>query len=351
MLKKLTAVACTIALSATVLIGCSDDSNIGVNGTINVYNCADYIDESLIKDFERETGIKVVYNKYTTNEEMYQKIKSTPGQYDLVFPSDYMIEKMVNEDLVEEINYDNIPNYENIDKKFTSLSYDPENKYSVPYLWGTIGIIYDADVVTEPVDSWDVLWDPQYKGEILMFDSIRDTLAISLKRLGYSMNSTNPDEITEAKNELIKQKPLVQAYVVDDVKDKMISGEAALATVWSGDAMYMIEESDLNLQYAVPKEGSNKWFDAMVIPKGAPNKAGAESFINFMCDPNNAFINADYIEYATPNKGAFDLLGDEVKNNPGAYPPDEVLDKCEVFTDLGDYLRLYDDAWLDIQTQ
>lgn len=349
--KKILALITSTLLASTLFVGCGDDENIGINGTINVYNSADYIDESLIKDFERETGIKVVYNKYTTNEEMYQSIKSKPGQYDLVFPSDYMIEKMINEDLAEEINFDNIPNYQYIDEKFKGMPYDTEDKYSVPYMWGTIGIIYDKDRVTSPITSWDALWDPQYKNEILMFDSIRDTFAIALKRLGYSINTTNPSEIEAAKKELIKQKSDVNPlYVVDDVKDKMIGGEAILATVWSGDAMYIMGESELNLEYVVPKEGSNKWFDGMVIPKGAPNKAGAESFINFLCDPNNAYINVDYIEFSTPNKGAFDLLGDEVKENEGAYPPDSVLDKCEVFIDLKDNIKLYDDAWLEVKS-
>ncbi|GAB6169729.1 spermidine/putrescine ABC transporter substrate-binding protein [Clostridium carnis] len=349
--KKLGALVASAILTTSLFVGCKNNSSVGENGTINVYNCADYINLDLIKKFEKETGIKVVYNTYDTNENMYQKVKSNPGQYDLVFPSDYMIEKMVKEDMVEKINFDNIPNYKNIGDSYKSLSYDPKNEYSVPYMWGTIGIIYDADKVKENVDSWNILWDEKYANEVFMFDSIRDTIAISLKRLGYSLNSVNETEINKAKEELIKQKKSVNpGYIVDEVKDKMINGEAMLATVWSGDAMYIMNESDLNLKYIVPKEGSNKWFDAMVIPKDAPNKDGAEKFIDFLTDAENAKENVEYIGYSTPNTAALDLLDDEVKNNKGAYPSKEVLDKCEVFTDLGSNLKLYDDAWTIIKT-
>lgn len=350
--KKLTALASAILLTTTFFVGCGNSSDIGQNGTINVFNVGDYINPDLIKKFEKETKIKVVYDTYDTNETMYQKILTNPGQYDLVVPSDYMVEKMIKNDMLEEIDFSNIPNISNIDEKFMGLDYDPDNKYSVPYMWGTVGIIYDADVVTEPVTSWDILWDEKYHNNVLMFDSIRDTFAVSLKRLGYSLNSINPNEIKEAQDELIKQKNTVRpAYVGDDGKDKIINGEASIATVWSGDAMYIMSESDLNLKYVIPEEGSNKWFDAMAIPKDAPNKAGAEAFINFLSDPENAVENVDYIGYSTPNKAAFDLLDEEVKNNESAYPSDETLDKCEIFTDLGDNLKLYDEAWTTVKTK
>lgn len=350
--KKLSALLLTISLSTSIFVGCGEDSGIGDNGTINVFNVGDYINPDLIKKFELETKIKVVYDTYDTNETMYQKLVTNPGQYDLVVPSDYMIEKMIKNDMLEEIDYTNIPNIEHIDDKFRSLDFDPENKYTVPYMWGTVGIIYDTDVVTEPVTSWDILWDPQYHNNIMMFDSIRDTFAVSLKRLGYSLNTVNPDEIKAAQEDLIKQKKDVRpTYVGDDVKDKMINGEASIATVWSGDAQFIISESYLNLKYVVPEEGSNKWFDAMAIPKGAPNKSGAESFINFLSNPENAAENVDYIGYSTPNKAAFELLDDEVKNNKSAYPDNETLDNCEIFIDLGDKLKLYDEAWTIVKTK
>ena len=283
---------------------------------------------------------------------MYQKIKTNPGTYDLVVPSDYMIEKMIKEDMVEKIDFNNIPNYQYINPEFKNLSYDPNNEYSVPYMWGTIGILYDTTKVTEPVTSWDILWDSKYKDDVYMFNSLRDSLAIALIKAGYSINSTNPDEIEKAKEELLKQIELTNpVYVVDEVKDNMISGEKALATVWSGDAVYCMNENP-DLAYAIPEEGSNKWVDALVIPKDAPNKAGAEAFINFLCDPENAKANVEYIEYSTPNEAAFDLLDDESKNNSAAYPSDEILDKCVLFVDLDkDSLKLYEDAFTEVLSQ
>ena len=349
-LKRLGAIALTSLLSISLFTGCQK-SNIGENGTIYFYNCGDYIDEDLLYEFQRETGIKVDYSTYDTNEIMYQKLKSNPGSYDLVIPSDYMIEKMIKEDMVEKIDFNNIPNYQYIDDEFKNLSYDPNNEYSVPYMWGTIGIIYNPDIVTDPVDSWDILWNTKYDNkQLIMFDSMRDTLAIGLKKLGYSINSINPDEIAAATEVLIEQKRTMDPlYYVDEVKDKMITEEAAIAPVWSGDAAYIISENP-KLKFAIPDEGTNKWFDAMVIPKNAKNKENAEKLINFLCAPENALQNVEYIQYSTPNTGAFELLDDSITSNPAIYPSSEVLDKCEIFKDLGDSLKLYDDAWMDIKT-
>lgn len=348
-LKKLLAVVSSLALTTSLFVGCGNNEESGKR-VLNVFNYGDYINEDLISKFEEETGIDVIYNTYESNEIMYQKVKNSPGTYDLIFPSDYMVEKMIKEDMLEKIDFNNIPNFKYIGEDFKNLSYDPSNEYSIPYMWGTIGIIYDADRVDSEIDSWDALWDPKYKGEIFMFDSIRDTLAISLTKLGYSLNSTNQEELDEAVNELIKQKPLVQSYVMDEVKDKMINGEAIFATVYSGDAIYIQEEApDLNLQYVVPKEGSNKWFDVMVIPKGAKHKTEAEQFINFLSEPENAAENVDYIGYATPNIGAYELLDEETQEDETVYPSEEVLDKCEIFIDLGNKIKLYDDAWLKVK--
>ena len=339
--KKLIALISATILISSSLIGCVGNKS-NSNKVINVFNCGDYIDEELITKFEEETGYKVEYSTYDTNEIMYSKIKSGSNKYDLVFPSDYMIEKMINEGMAEKINFDNIPNYKYIDEKFKNLSYDPNNEYSVPYMWGTIGIIYNPEIVKEEVKSWDILWDKKYDKEIIMFNSVRDTMAIALSKLGYSMNSTNPEEIKQAADILIEQKPIVKAWFVDQVKDAMINDEAALATVWSGDANYIISENP-KLEYVVPEEGSNKWFDAMVIPKDAPNKEGAEAFINFLTDPENSLQNVDYIQYYTPNWKTYEMLDDEVKES---YPTDETLDNCEVFKDLDrDSLKIYDDEW------
>ncbi|MCI6275636.1 MAG: spermidine/putrescine ABC transporter substrate-binding protein [Clostridium sp.] len=345
--KKIIALALISMISVGVLAGCGSKSSAEV---LNIYNVGDYIDEDLIPQFEKETGIKVVYEKYDTNEIMYQKIKSGGSKYDLIFPSDYMIEKMIKEELLQKIDYNNIPNYKNIDEKFKNASYDPKDEYSVPYFWGTFGIMYNKTMVNDPIDSWDILWNEKYKQQILMLDSVRDTMGIALMKLGYSQNSTNEAELQKAKEELIKQRPLVLAYGNDDIKDRLLGGEAAMGIVYSGDAITLMDE-DENLAYAIPKTGTNKWVDAMCIPYNAENKKEAEMFINFMLDAQNAKQNIDYINYSTPNKAALELLDEDVKNNPVAYPSDDIVNKSEFFIDLGEKIKLYDDLWLEVKSK
>lgn len=348
--KKFICLATIFALTSTLLVGCGKSKPS--NEVLNIYNVGDYIDEDLITKFEEETGIKVVYETYDTNESMYQKVKSGSSKYDLVFPSDYMVEKMINEDMLEEIDYSNIPNYKYIDETFRNAPYDKGDKHSVPYLWGTFGIVYNKNMVDESdVTSWDVLWNEKYAGEIQMLDSVRDSIGISLKRLGYSMNSTNPNEINEAKDQLIKQKSIVQSYVNDDGKDRLVAEEAAMGIVYSGDAITLIESND-NLAYSVPEEGTNRWVDAMCIPKTAQNKDYAEKFINFILDPENAAQNVEYIWYSTPNTGAIDILGEDYIDDPILNPSDEIIEKSEVFLDLNmDVLKLYDNAWIEVKCE
>lgn len=328
-----------------LLTGCGNKKPV-----LNVYNWGDYIDPSVIRDFEKEFNVKVNYNTFATNEDMYVSIKKGGTSYDVAFPSDYMIERMINEDLLEKIDKENIPNIKYIEDRFLNLEFDPNNDYSVPYMWGTFGIIYNKNMVSEEVDSWDILWDERYKDQILMLDSQRDSIAVALKKLGYSMNSRNIDELEEAKEELIKQKPLVYAYVGDEVKDMMVGEEAALAVVWSGDAVAMIREND-NLEYVIPKEGSNLWFDSMVIPKNSKNKELAEQFINFMNRPEIAARNTDYIGYSTPNYKAMELLPEEIINSKVAYPTDEEMGSVEIFKDPKDIIKVYDEIWLEIKAQ
>ena len=327
--KLLSALSIVIVLTVSLFSGCSKASDPNTK-VLNLYNWGDYIDPSLIDKFEKETGIKVNYSTYDTNEIMYAKIKDGSSNYDLVIPSDYMIEKMIKENLVEKLDFNNIPNYKYIGKDFRNLSYDPKDQYSVPYMWGTIGIVYNTKIVKKPVDSWNILWDKDYK---------------ALKKLGYSMNSENPEQIKQAANALIEEKPLVQAYMVDEVKDAMVSGEAAVAPVWSGDAS-VITSQNPDIKYVIPKEGSNKWFDALVIPKGSKHKKEAEMFINFLCDPENALQNVEYIGYQTPNTKTFEMLPEDMKEE---YPTKEELSKCQVFTDLNkETLKLYNDEWIRI---
>ena len=316
--------------------------------TINVFNWGDYIDETVLTDFEKEYGIKVNYDYFSTNEEMYVKLKSGGTNYDVLFPSDYMIARLIKEDMLYKLDFNNIPNFKHIDDKFKNLNYDPNNEYSVPYMWGTVGIAYNAAMVEEPVDSWNILWDPKYKDNILMMDSQRDSIAVALKKLGYSLNSRNEAELEQAREELIKQKPLVLSYVGDEVKDKMVGEEAALAVVYSGDAI-AIKWENPNIKYAIPKEGSNLWFDAMVIPKTSKNKEAAEKFINFMTDPEISVRNVEYIGYSTPNTAAKEMLDEEIRNDKVAYPDLDSLDNCEVFEDVSDVIEVYNRIWDEVK--
>ena len=318
-----------------------------------VYNWGEYIDPDVLDMFEEETGIQVVYEEFETNEIMYPKIKSGAVSYDVICPSDYMIQKMIDNDLLAEINWDNIPNIKNIGEAYLKKSqeFDPQNKYSVPYCWGTVGILYNKTMVDEEIDSWDVLWDSNYKDNILMQDSVRDAFAVALKDLGYSLNTTNIRELKEAQELLITQKPLVQAYVVDQVRDKMIGNEAAIGVIYSGEAIYTQKENP-DLEYVIPKEGSNVWIDSWVIPKNAKHKENAEAFINFLCRPDIALMNFDYITYSTPNTAARELIEDpEIRNSQIAFPEDSELDRCETFHYLGtDAEEIYNQLWREVKS-
>lgn len=349
-LNKIVALALTAVMSSTLLVGCGKTKKS--SQVLNVYNVGDYIDEELITKFEEETGIEVVYETYDTNEAMYQKLKSGSTKYDLIFPSDYMVEKLINEDMISAIDYSNIPNYKYTMEDFKDPEYDPGNKYSVPYMWGTFGILYNSTMVdSKDVTSWDVLWNPKYAGDIQMLDSVRDTMGIALMKLGYSINTEDKSQIEAAKNELIEQLPLVQAYVNDDGKDRLLVGDAAMGIVYNGDALVLMDENP-DLEYAIPESGTNQWVDAMCIPKIAENKEYAEMFINFLCDPDNALQNVEYIEYSTPNQAAYDMLDEETKEDPTAYPSQEILDKSQVFLNLPtNILKIYEDAWTEIKSQ
>lgn len=319
-----------------------------------VYNWGDYLDPKSVELFEKETGIAVTYEEYETNEIMYPKILSGAIAYDVVCPSDYMIQRMLKNNLLAELNWDNIPNVKNMDPVYMkqSQSFDPDNAYSVPYCVGTVGILYNKTMVHEPVDSWDILWNPKYQDSILMQDSVRDAFAVSLKRLGYSLNSSDVEQLMQAKDDLIKQKPLVQAYVIDQVRDKMIGNEAALGVIYSGEAGYTKRENP-NLEYVIPKEGSNVWIDSWVIPKNAKNKENAEKFINFMCRPDIALMNFEYLTYATPNMAARALIEDEeTRNSKILFPDPEDLKNCETFQFLGDDVdSYYNELWNKVKSK
>lgn len=350
MKKKITSLFLVSALVAGTfsLTGCSKSSIDYVNGEVNVYNWGEYIDEEVIELFEETYQIKVNYNTYNDNEIMYSKVSSGTANYDVICPSDYMIQKMISEDLLAELNYDNIPNLKNIDPTYLEAAetFDPGNKYAVPYCWGTVGILYNKTMVDEPITSWSALFDEKYKDNILMMDSVRDAYAIALTYLGYDLNSTNKDEIQEATSLLQEQYPLVQAYVLDQVRDKMIGNEAAIGVIYSGEAIYTQRENP-DLEYVVPEEGSNVWIDSWVVLKDSKNKENAEKWINFMCDPEIALKNFEYITYSTPNMAARDLIEDEsIRNSTIAFPDKDVLDRCTAYTYLGsDMDEYYVEQW------
>ncbi len=332
----------------------------GKDISINVYNWGEYIstgaDEGTLDvntEFEKLTGIKVNYTNFATNEELYAKLKGGGASYDIVIPSDYMISKMIKEKLIQKLDFDNIPNFSYIMDDFRNMEYDPENEYSVPYTWGTVGIIYDETVVDineEDID-WDLLWNEEYADQILMFDNPRDAFAIAEILLGYSLNTENPDELAAAAEKLKKQKKVVQGYVMDEIFDKMGAGDALIAPYYAGDALTIMEEND-SLNFVVPKSGTNLFVDAMCIPKSSKQKEAAEMYINFMCEPDIAYANIDYICYSTPHSAAFDMLDDEVKNDPISYPDEELIaNRTTVFVNLSDEAnKTMQDLWTEMKS-
>lgn len=351
-MRKLLAVFLSALLGMTTLTACSNGG--AQNGEVYVYNWGEYIDPDAIALFEEKTGIKVIYDEFETNEIMYPKVVSGASSYDVICPSDYMIDKMIQNDLLAELNWDNIPNAAaNIGASYyeSSKEFDPENKYSVPYCWGTVGILYNKTMVTQPVDSWSILWDEQYADNILMQDSVRDAFMVALKLNGHSMNTLEESELSAARDALIAQKPLIQAYVIDQVRDKMIGGEAALGVIYSGEAIYTQRENS-DLEYVIPKEGTNVWIDSWVILKDAPNKENAEAFINFMCRDDIALMNFEYITYSTPNEAARALIEDEeIKNSKIAFPTLSDYDNLETFRYLGEAGdAVYNELWKEVKS-
>ncbi len=385
MLKKYLSIFASFAIAVGMLSGCSADEtadseeeeefeaqtltvedieyytrfkDAGIS--INVYNWGEYIsigaDEGTLNvnaEFTALTGIKVNYTNYATNEELYAKLKGGGATYDIIIPSDYMISKMIKEGLVQKLDFDNIPNFKYIMENYRNQDYDPENEYSVPYTWGTVGIIYDStmiDIAEEDID-WDLLWNEDYADQILMFDNPRDAFAIAEIMLGYSLNTESVSELKSAAEKLKEQKRIVQGYVMDEIFDKMGAGEALIAPYYAGDALTIMEENE-DLNFVVPKSGTNLFIDAMCIPTCAKQKEAAEMYINFMCEPDIAFANIDYICYSTPHSAAYEMLDEETQNNPISYPdPELIASKSEVFVNLSDEAnKLMQDLWTEMKS-
>lgn len=340
-MKKVFALILAISLCGGLFAGCGTDPS----KVVKVYNASEYIAEGVIEEFEAETGYKVIYSEFASNEDMYTKIKTTA--YDVLIPSDYMIDKLIKEDLVQPLNFDNIPNYQYVDETFKSPYYDAENLYSVPYMWSTVGILYDSSKVTDEVKDMSVMWNENYKGKIFMLDSVRDTIGMTLKKLGYSVNTEDEAELKAAKEALLAQRPLILGYVTDEVKDKIISGEGYLGLVYSGEAGKAITEKE-TLQYAIPEGGTIYCVDAMVVPKTSENKDGAEAFINFMQRPDIAARNALETCYGITNTEGRAQLPENIKNNKGLYPDASVLEKSEMLKSEGNINQKYLEIWNEI---
>ena len=324
--------------------------------TLNVYNWGLYIsdgsDESVdvLSAFEELTGIEVNYTTFDSNESLYAKMKSGGAVYDVIFPSEYMVGKMAAEGMLAPLDYTNIPNFANIGSDYTGWDFDPENTYSVPYTWGTTGLIYNTTLVDEAPTSWAALWDVQYANNVLMFNNSRDAYAIAAKKIGRSLNPQSVDELTEVMQELKDQKSVVQAYVMDEIFDKMEGGEAAMAPYYAGDALTMIADNP-DLAFVHPSEGVNFFVDSMCVPANSKNKAAAELFINYMCEPSVGLANCDYIGYSTPITAVWEQLDDELKYSEIAYPGDDVMGKAEVFTTLPDEINAALDAqWSEMKS-
>ena len=337
--------AALIILSSVALSGCGG----GAKTELILENWGEYLDPELITKFNEENpDINLVQKTTTSNEEMYTVCATEGSKIDLCVPSEYMVERMMKEDMLAEIDLSSLKNAQYINK-LAAPSADAECKYSVPYMMGTLGIVYNKTMVDDTVDSWDILWNEKYSKKIMMYSSIRDSLAVALIRLGYDINTTDPAQLAEAGQLLIDQKPMVLAYGTDNIKDSMISGSCAIAVDYSGAAAAAIAENP-DLDYVVPKEGSNVWVDCVVIMKNSEHKEEAQRFIDFLCDPENAAVNAEYIGYTPANTEAVNLVSDELKNNAGFQMKDEDIQRCIFFKDLGDDLSLYNDVWMKVQT-
>ncbi|WP_438431248.1 ABC transporter substrate-binding protein [Gorillibacterium sp. sgz500922] len=323
----------------------------GLSGgnTLTVYNWGDYIDPELITKFEQESGLKVIYQTFDSNEAMMTKIEQGGTTFDIAVPSEYAVDKMRKENLLLPLDPSKLPNLTNINPEFLNLSFDPGNRYSVPYFWGTVGIVYNPELVSNlTFKSWNDLWDPSLKNKILFVDGAREIMGMALNSMNQSVNDTNEDHLQAALAKLHTLTPNVKAIVGDEIKMLLANEEAAVGIVWSGDASEIIDAND-KLTYVLPEEGTNLWSDNMVIPKTAKNIEGAHQFINFMLDPENAAQNAEYVGYSTPNDKALKLLPEDISQDKRFYP-DLGSMKLEVYDNLGKrMLAHYNELFLEFK--
>lgn len=339
------AIVCASALAG----GCAKETESGE--TLTVFNYGEYLDPEAIEMFTEETGIKILYEEAVTPEDLYTKYKSGAIEYDLLCTSDYMLEKLIQEGELQEIDTSSFEHIGNVGERYFefSKSFDPENKYTLPYFWGTVGILYNKDKVKGEIDSWEVLFNGDYAGEVIMQNSMRDSYLVALKYLGYSLNTTAPGELKEAQDLLLAQKPDVQAYLVDEVREEMVAENAAVAVIYSGEA-YLAHDYNEKLEYAVPKEGSNLWIDAWGVTKYCDNMDAAQKFLDFLCREDVAQMNYEYIYYSTVNDAVVENMSGEEKENGALVPPEEVLADCEVLKQLDqETTDLMNEYWKELK--
>lgn len=356
-MRKLFCLSVVLAL-VVILAACGPNGGGGeqeLAEELHIYNWSEYIDPEIYEEFEKEFGVKVIEDTFSSNEDLLAKLQAGATGYDLIVPSDYMVAIMIELDLLAELNYDNIPNFENIDAKFKNPPYDPENKYSVPYQWGTTGIGYSLDVFEEdPPESWAFLFDPElaseYAGQISMLDDARESIGAALKYLGYSLNTTDEAQLEEAKQLLIQQKEWVAAYDSDGFEDLLAAGETVIAHGWSGDFFAAAEEAE-HIWYGIPEEGGVIWTDNLAVPKTAPSQYTAEVFINYLLRPEVGAKITNFTWFGSPNKASEEFIDAEILEEPAIYPPPEVMDRLEFIRDVGDATAIYDRIWTEIKTE
>ena len=357
-MKRIIAFVLTVMMTVGLLAGCGDGGK--EQRVVNVCSWGEYIDESLIGEFEAQTGIHVNYQTAESNETLYSLLQTGGADFDVIVPSDYMIGRLIDEGMLAELDYSAIPNYDLIDSQYKSLSFDPENKYTVPYSWGTVGIIYNTKMVDEPITSWGAMFDEKYAGNVLMINNSRDALMAALCYLGYDINTTDEAQLDEA-FQLVKDakdKGVYQAFVMDEIFGKMEGGNAAIAMYYAGDYLTMLENNE-DLAFVIPEEGSNWFVDAMCVLKSSQHMSEAEEWINFIAGTDANLANMDYIWYASPNAEALaeypayyeeqngEALDQELYNIMAA--PADVLDRCELYVNLPqETLKYYDKLWTQL---
>ncbi len=331
-------------IGIALIVGCD-----GGKEQLNVFTWSGYVSDDIRKGFETEYGVNVIVDTYANNEDLLAKLQAGATGYDIIMPSDYMVSIMIKENLLAELNRDNIPNLQNINSLFLNKYFDPNNTYSVPYTFGTAGIAYDSSVVNPAPDSWSVFWDEKYKNQFSMLDDQRETLGATLKLLGYSLNTNDPEELEQAKNKLIAQRPLVKQYK-SEAEELLIAGDVAMAHCWSGDA-FRAADVRPSIRYVIPKEGSSQFIDTVCIPKSAPHKDLAEKFINYLLRPEvNAKIT-EFTKYGTCVPDAKNHLPKELQKHEFIYPPAEIMESLEWLIDQGDFTKQYSRAWDEVKAK